>query len=172
MFSKACLSQYLGLLQEIKSCYANKTSKMTCVPSEDSDQPGHQSSLSAWNSFGSLATHKVPSKDCAQTAWMPRLIWVFVGRTGNFVGFVLLWLQCIFQVICDLTRVWWLRLGWHNILLWLLLVPVGWLLIMEWRALCWRAHTSPTANKTRPLAHFLYLSELKTKVTKSELANH
>ena len=27
-----------------------------------------------------------------QTERMPRLIWVFAGRTGHFVGFVMLWL--------------------------------------------------------------------------------
>ena len=26
------------------------------------------------------------------TGWMPRLIWVFAGRTGLFVSFVMLWL--------------------------------------------------------------------------------
>ena len=34
-----------------------KSNKMTCAPSEDSDQPGHPPSLSAWRYFGSLATH-------------------------------------------------------------------------------------------------------------------
>ena len=28
-------------------------------------------------------------RDFDQTGWMPRLIWVFAGRTGHFVGFVL-----------------------------------------------------------------------------------
>ena len=37
----------------------HKTNKMTCAPSEDSDQPGR----------------------------MPWLIWVFAGRTCHFVGF-------------------------------------------------------------------------------------
>ena len=30
----------------------------------------------------------VNSKDFDRTGWMPRLIWVFAGRTGHFVGFV------------------------------------------------------------------------------------
>ena len=29
------------------------------------------------------------SKDADQTGRMPRLIWVFAGRTGHFVGFVM-----------------------------------------------------------------------------------
>ena len=41
----------------------DKTNKMACAPSEDSDQPGHTPSLIS-------------------------LIWVFAGRTGRFVGFL------------------------------------------------------------------------------------
>ena len=59
---------------------------MACAPSEDSDQPGHpslwsESSLSAWRKFGSLATLWAHSEDSDQTGRMPRLIWVFAGRT-------------------------------------------------------------------------------------------
>ena len=37
--------------------------------------------LSTWRGFGSLATHWVHSEDSDQTGRMPRLIWVFAGRT-------------------------------------------------------------------------------------------
>ena len=37
--------------------------------------------LSAWRKHGSLAIHWARSKDSAQTGRMPRLIWVFAGRT-------------------------------------------------------------------------------------------
>ena len=47
-----------------------------------------QSSLSAWRKFGSLATHWANREDSDQTGRMPRLIWVFAGRTCHFVGFV------------------------------------------------------------------------------------
>ena len=40
-----------------------------------------ESSLSAWRKFRSLATHGVYSEDLDQTGRMPRLIWVFAGRT-------------------------------------------------------------------------------------------
>ena len=40
----------------------------------------------------SLATHWAHSEDSDQTGWMPRLIWVFAGRTCHFVGFVMRWL--------------------------------------------------------------------------------
>ena len=40
-----------------------------------------ESSLSAWRKFGSLAAHWAHSKDSDQTGRMPRLIWVFAGRT-------------------------------------------------------------------------------------------
>ena len=39
------------------------------------------SSLSAWRDLGSLATHWAHSEDSDQTGQMPRLIWVFAGRT-------------------------------------------------------------------------------------------
>ena len=35
------------------------------------------------------------SEDSDQTGWMPRLIWVFAGRTCHFVGFVMRWLKCL-----------------------------------------------------------------------------
>ena len=44
-----------------------------------------ESSLSAWRKLGSLATHWAHSKGSDQTGRMPRLIWVFAGRT-DFVG--------------------------------------------------------------------------------------
>ena len=40
-----------------------------------------ESSLSAWRKLGSLATHWVHSEDSDQSRRMPRLIWVFAGRT-------------------------------------------------------------------------------------------
>ena len=66
-----------------------------CAPSEDSDQPRHppslislgirpvwsESSLSAWRKLGSLATQKAHIKASVQTGRMPKLIWVFAGRT-------------------------------------------------------------------------------------------
>ena len=48
-----------------------------------------ESSLSAWRKLGSLATHWAHSEDSDQTGSMPRLIWVFAGRTCHFVGFVM-----------------------------------------------------------------------------------
>ena len=37
--------------------------------------------LSAWKKLGSLATHWAHNEDSDQTGRMPRLIWVFAGRT-------------------------------------------------------------------------------------------
>ena len=60
----------------------DKTKKMICVPSQDSDQPGHLPSL-----IRVLAVHSVvaqdprflhaDSEDSDQTGQMPRLIWIF-----------------------------------------------------------------------------------------------
>ena len=47
-----------------------------------------ESSLSAWKKLESLATHWAHSEDSDQIGRMPRLIWVFAGRTCHFVGFV------------------------------------------------------------------------------------
>ena len=40
-----------------------------------------ESSLSAWRKLGSIATHWAHSEDSDQTGRMPRLIWVFAGRS-------------------------------------------------------------------------------------------
>ena len=48
-----------------------------------------ESSLSTWRKLGSLATYLAHSEDSGQAGRMPRLIWVFVGRTCHFVGFVM-----------------------------------------------------------------------------------
>ena len=45
-------------------------------------------SLSAWRMLGPLATHWAHNKDSDQTGRMPRLIWVFAGRTCHLAGFV------------------------------------------------------------------------------------
>ena len=55
-----------------------------------------QSSLCAWRSLGSLDILRVPSKGSRQTVQMPRLIWVFAGRTGHFAGFVMQQLKSLF----------------------------------------------------------------------------
>ena len=48
-----------------------------------------ESSLPAWRSQGSSATHKA-HREVLITGWMLRLIWVFAGCTDHFVGFVML----------------------------------------------------------------------------------
>ena len=64
----------------------DKTNKMVCAPSKDSDQPGHPSRLirvfavrmkKGWVLRYPLSA----SEDSDQTWRMPRLIWVFAGRT-------------------------------------------------------------------------------------------
>ena len=43
------------------------------------------------------------SKDSDQTGWMPRLIWVFAGRTCHFVGFVIrLLIYCVYMGFCNI----------------------------------------------------------------------
>ena len=70
------------------------TNKMTYESSEDSDQPGYPPNL-----IRVFAVHSTDSQwpilhvdrnDSDQTGQMPKLIRVFAGRTGHFVGFVML----------------------------------------------------------------------------------
>ena len=53
-----------------------------------------KSSLSAWRTLSpQLPIEHTPKTD--QTGRMPRLIWVFAGRTTHFVGFVMRWLKWV-----------------------------------------------------------------------------
>ena len=45
------------------------------------------------------------SEDSDQTGWMPRLTWVFAGRKGHFVGFVMRWLKHPAALLQKLARV-------------------------------------------------------------------
>ena len=84
-----CLSVY-----NINELRHDKTNKVTVRPVMTQISLGirpvwSESLLSAWKNIGSLATHWAHSEDSDQTGQMPRLIWVFIGRT-----LVLLVLSC------------------------------------------------------------------------------
>ena len=82
----------------------DKTNKMACAPSEDSDQPGHPPSLTRvfacaqWVAKDTSFLH-ADTEDSNQTGRMPRLIWVFAGRTCHFVGFVMRRLKYCFYTV-------------------------------------------------------------------------
>ena len=64
----------------------DKTNKMAVRPAKTQISQGIrpvwlESSLSAWRKLGFLATHWVHREDAGQSGRMPRLIWVFAGRT-------------------------------------------------------------------------------------------
>ena len=74
-----------------------------------------ESSLSAWRNLGPLATHWAHSKDADQTGRMPRLIWVFAGRTvillvlsccGSYDDFSVPCLLNMMLNILNLCEVW------------------------------------------------------------------
>ena len=72
---------------------------MTCAPSEDSDQPWHPPSLIRVFAVRIMdSSGPNPSSDGQRRFWSDwanaRLIWVFGGRAGYFVGFVLLFWWC------------------------------------------------------------------------------
>ena len=76
----------------------DNTNKMTVRPAKTQISLGirpvwTESSLSAGRKLGCLATHWWHSEDSDHTGRMPRLFCVFAGRTGHFVGFVVLWLK-------------------------------------------------------------------------------
>ena len=71
----------------------DKTNKLTCAPSEDSDQPGHPHSLISvfsdlMKKLWALSYTMSVNEDSDPTGRMSRLISVFAGRTGHCVGFV------------------------------------------------------------------------------------
>ena len=68
----------------------DKTNKMACAPSEDSDQPEHLPSLIRVFAVRMKKAYVLSyplsaSEDSDQTGRIPRLIWIFAGRT------VILW---------------------------------------------------------------------------------
>ena len=89
VFKSFPAANYLSrlMIKSTKWLYAQRRLRSAWV-SAQSDQ----SSLSAWRKLGSLVTHWVHSEDSDQTGRIPRLIWVFAGRTCPFVGFVMRWL--------------------------------------------------------------------------------
>ena len=70
-----------------------------------------ESTLSTWRKLGSLATHWVHSEDSDQTGWMPRLTWVFAGRTAILL--VLSW-GGSFRFLCLLACLFWFNVALNN----------------------------------------------------------
>ena len=72
------------------------------APSEDLDQPGPLpiliSLVFAVRSWSWITLRTQGSFMWTVKTWMPRLIWVFAGCTGHFVGFVMLWFNVPFSV--------------------------------------------------------------------------
>ena len=70
----------------------DKTNKMTVRPAKTQislciHPIWSESSLSAWRNHGSISIHWVHSEDSDLTGWIPRLIWVFAGRTLILLAF-------------------------------------------------------------------------------------
>ena len=95
----------------------DKTNKITLRPAKTQISLGmcpvwSESSLSAWRKLGSLATHWAHSEGSDQTERMPRMIFVFAGRTvivlvlswGGSYNFVTYNKKSIQQVQRDVTK--------------------------------------------------------------------
>ena len=83
-----------------------ETNKMIVCPAKTQISLGFrpvwsESRLSTWRHLGSLATQWAHSEDSDQTGRMPRLIWVFAGRTDHIVGFVV---RRLISYLCCLTE--------------------------------------------------------------------
>ena len=91
---------------------------MACAPAKTQISLGirpvwSESLLSAGRKLGSLAAHWAHSEDSDQSGQIPRLIWVFAGRS-HFVGFVMRGLiSCTghdvcfsYESSCDVKIVW------------------------------------------------------------------
>ena len=79
------------------SCLTTKSTKWHVRPAKTQINLGicpvwSESSLSIWGKLRSLAIIRVTIEASDQTGRMPRLIWVFAGHKGHFVGFVMRWL--------------------------------------------------------------------------------
>ena len=82
----------------------DKTSKMTVLPVKTQICLGirpvwSESSLCAQWVAKDPSFLQAGSEDTDQTGRMPRLIWVFAGRTCHFVGFVMRWLTFWYQIV-------------------------------------------------------------------------
>ena len=81
---------FLGFLCNHMSRLMTKPTKWHVRPAKTQISLGirpvwSESSPSAWRKLRSLATHWAHSEDSDQTGRMPRLIWVFAGRTCHFL---------------------------------------------------------------------------------------
>ena len=80
------LNTTMEIMSYINEPRHDKTNKISVRPAKtqislDIRPVWSVSSLSTWRNLGSLATHWAHSKDSDQTGRMPRMIWVFAGRT-------------------------------------------------------------------------------------------
>ena len=114
LFAQTYLSEYFGLLQKAqKETFAGSANPDQMKQIVMSDQVSHlmtkptkwhvhpaktqislgiclvwlESLLSIWRRLGSLATHWAHIEDADQTGRMPRLIWVFAGRSVILLRF-------------------------------------------------------------------------------------
>ena len=98
---KAVLSGSLQIFPALHYCFRilryitiepprDKSNKVSVRPAKTQISLGirpvwPEYSLSAWRKLGSLATHLAHNEDSDQTGLMPRLIWVFAGRTAKLL---------------------------------------------------------------------------------------
>ena len=110
-FSLACTDPYISIGWENQPILNGRTLGIKCAASWQNQQNGmcaHRRQISlgirpVWSVFALrmkkdwvLIYPLSASEDSDQTGWMPRLIWVFAGRTCHFVGFVMRRIKCAF----------------------------------------------------------------------------
>ena len=82
------MKQVSYYVSDIFEPHRDKTNKMACAPSLDIRSVWSEFSLCAQWVAKDLSFLHTDSEDPEQTGRMPRLIWVFAGRTCHFVGYV------------------------------------------------------------------------------------
>ena len=115
MFFFSALSMKTGIVnfwlldsQEL-SCLTTKPAKWSVCPAKTRISLGESSLYAQWVVKDPSFLHAWVAKDPCflhtdsegsdQTGQMPRLIWVFAGRTGHYVGFVMRRISCFVLLI-------------------------------------------------------------------------
>ena len=92
-----CLSQFIITVCTVSLSLMSQCMTKWPVCLAKTDHPAQPDLSLCCALYGWLSTQIVKTD---QTGWMPRLprlIWVFAGRTDHFVGFVMLWLKFVFS---------------------------------------------------------------------------
>ena len=113
MFGGKWQQNWIQNIKKTKELPHDKTKKITVRPAKThislGIRPVNESLLCGQWVAKDTVILQADSEDSDQTGQLPRLIWVFAGRTCHFVGFVMRWLKTSWHQAQKLsyTSVWW-----------------------------------------------------------------